>query len=251
MMKRADELLVGAALTNSRSKARAIIEEGKVFVNGRAVDKPSRKFPEETVFEIAGDNSALRYVSRAGLKLEAFLEKYRISLQDLRVLDAGASTGGFTDCALAHGAAESVCVDIGCGQLHAKLLNDSRVTNFEKTDVRSLTPEFFGGKLFDFICADLSFISLEKALPFLSPLLKKRCCMVCLIKPQFESSPKLMRKNKGVIRDEESALAAVEKIRDYVCKNQKQLEIIGTMQSPIKGGDGNVEYLIGLRKIDA
>ncbi len=248
MTRRADELLVSLSLIESRAKARAIIEEGKVFVNGKVVDKPSRKFPQDTVFEISTDNAALRYVSRAGLKLEAFLEKFKISLQDLRVLDAGASTGGFTDCALQHGASESVCVDIGSGQLHSKLLNDSRVTNFEKTDVRSLTPEFFDGNLFDFICADLSFISLEKVLPFMVPLMKKKSVMACLIKPQFETSAQIMRKNKGVLRDSEIIQTAVDKIVNYVSANFPEIEIMGVISSPIKGGDGNTEFLIGLRK---
>ena len=247
-MKRADELLVEASLVKSRSKARAIIEEGKVFVDGAAVDKPSRKFPEDTVFVIDAENAALRYVSRAGLKLEEFLEHFKISLQDLRVLDAGASTGGFTDCALQRGAAESVCVDIGSGQLHSKLLNDPRVLNFEKTDVRSLTPEFFGGELFDFICADLSFISLEKTLPFLVPLMKRGGKMACLIKPQFETSAKIMRRNKGVLRDEKTILGAVENIRSFAERAFPELEMLGVIESPIKGGDGNTEFLIGLEK---
>ncbi len=247
-MKRVDELLVISKQTESRSKARAIIEEGKVFVNGKIVDKPSRKFPEDTVFEIATGNSALRYVSRAGLKLEKFLDHFNVSMQDLHILDAGASTGGFTDCALQRGAESSTCVDIGSGQLHSKLLSDARVKNYEKTDVRSLTPEFFHNKLFDFICADLSFISLEKVLPFLIPLLKPKCKMACLIKPQFETSANIMRKNKGVIRDEQTKLAAVEKIKSYTENNFPEIEILGIIESPIKGGDGNTEYLIGLMK---
>ncbi len=248
MTRRADELLVSLSLIESRAKARAIIEEGKVFVNGKAVDKPSRKFPEDTQFEISTDNAALRYVSRAGLKLEAFLDAFKVSLQDSRVLDAGASTGGFTDCALQRGAAEAICVDIGSGQLHSKLLSDARVKNFEKTDVRSLTPEFFDGVLFDFICADLSFISLEKTLPFMVPLMKKNSVMVCLIKPQFETSANIMRKNKGILRDADIIQAAVDKIVDFVSVDFPNIEIMGVIQSPIKGGDGNTEYLIGLRK---
>lgn len=247
MNRRADELLAALGLVESRAKARAIIEEGKVFAGAKAVDKPSRRFPEDTAFEIAQDSAALRYVSRAGLKLEAFLDAFKVSLQDLRVLDAGASTGGFTDCALQHGAKSAVCVDIGCGQLHAKLLNDPRVENLEKTDVRKLTPEFFGGELFDFICADLSFISLEKTLPFLEPLLKKNRYMACLIKPQFETSAKIMRQNKGVLRDEAAIAAAVEKIRSFAQKNLPRLEVVGVIKSPILGGDGNTEYLMGLR----
>ena len=248
MTKRADELLVSLSLIESRSKARAIIEEGNVFVDGKAVDKPSRKFPIDTIFEICANNSALRYVSRAGLKLEAFLAHFKISLQDLRVLDAGASTGGFTDCALQHGASYVVCVDIGSEQLHSKLRSHPSVENHEKTDVRSLTPEFFDGDLFDFICADLSFISLEKTLPFLVPLMKKKSVMACLIKPQFETSAQIMRRNKGVLRDSDIIQAAVDKIKTFAEKNFPEIEIMGIMQSPIKGGDGNTEYLIGFRK---
>lgn len=248
MTKRADELLLELGLAPSRSKARALIEEGKVFLNSQAVDKPSRKFPADTKFEVDSENATLKYVSRAGLKLEEFLNHFKISLQDLRILDAGASTGGFTDCALQRGAAQSVCVDVGSGQLHTKLLSDPRVVNIEKTDVRSLTPGTFRGELFDFVCADLSFISLEKTLPFLVPLLKKNSTMACLIKPQFETSAKIMKRNKGVIRDTELLTAAVERIRGFVERNYPDLEILGIIESPIRGGDGNTEFLIGLRK---
>lgn len=248
MTKRADELLLELGLAPSRSKARALIEEGKVFLNSQAVDKPSRKFPADTKFEVDTENATLKYVSRAGLKLEEFLNHFKISLQDLRILDAGASTGGFTDCALQRGAAQSVCVDVGSGQLHTKLLSDPRVVNIEKTDVRSLTPGTFRGDLFDFVCADLSFISLEKTLPFLVPLLKKNSTMACLIKPQFETSAKIMKRNKGVIRDTELLTAAVERIRGFVERNYPDIEILGIIESPIRGGDGNTEFLIGLRK---
>lgn len=247
MNRRADELLAASGLVESRAKARAIIEEGKVFAGAKAVDKPSRKFPEDTVFEIAAGSAALRYVSRAGLKLEAALREFGISVRGLRMLDAGASTGGFTDCALRLGAAQAVCVDVGCGQLHPKLLADPRVKNLEKTDVRALSPDFFGGELFDFICADLSFISLEKTLPFLEPLLKKGANMVCLIKPQFETDAKIMRKTGGVLRDEQTISEAAAKIKRFAQANLPRLEILGVMKSPILGGDGNTEYLIGLR----
>ena len=160
-MKRADELISDLGLASSRSKARALIEEGKVFCNGKPVDKPARKYPEDAKFSIDSDSMALRFVSRAGLKLEAYLDKFEIDLRGARILDAGASTGGFTDCALCRGAKIAFCVDIGCGQLHEKIKSDPRARNLERTDVRSLTPDFFDGDLFDFICADLSFISLE------------------------------------------------------------------------------------------
>lgn len=247
-MKRADEIITDIGLVKTRSKARALIEEGKVFCNGKIVDKPSRRYPEDAEFAIDSDSMALRFVSRAGLKLEGFLEKFGIDLRGAKILDAGASTGGFTDCALSRGAASACCVDVGTGQLHEKLLGDPRVKNFEKTDVRSLSPEFFDGALFDFICADLSFISLEKVLPALWPLLKPCGEIACLVKPQFETAPNLMRKNKGVIRDEILRREALDKILAFVSENFADATPIGSMESPIKGGDGNVEYLIGYRK---
>ncbi len=247
-MTRADELLFARGLAESRSKARALIEERKVFCDGKIVDKPSRKCGDDCELTVAADAASVRFVSRAGLKLDGFLDKFRIDLKNASILDAGASTGGFTDCALSRGAAQSCCVDVGEGQLHKKLLSDPRVKNFEKTDVRRLTPEFFDGEKFDFICADLSFISLEKVFAPLWNLLKDGGAIVCLVKPQFETSPSIMRKNKGVIRDDAVRLAALEKIENYVDANFKDAKLVGEMESPIKGGDGNVEYLIGFKK---
>ncbi len=247
-MKRADELIAELGIVESRAKARALIEEKKVFCAGKLVDKPSRKFPENAKFEIDNDALTLRFVSRAGLKLEGFLERFQIDLKGARILDAGASTGGFTDCALSRGAASAVCVDVGSNQLHPKIANDPRVINMEKTDVRSLSPQTFNGELFDFICADLSFISLEKVIPTLRELLKPEGLMVCLVKPQFESSPEVMRKNKGVLRDTELQKAALKKIENFTKENCPNIQIIGTMISPIRGGDGNAEYLIGIRQ---
>lgn len=251
---RADEELVLRGLSSSRAKARALIEEGKVFCRpGKGerfcVDKPSRKIPENALLEIEEGAQAQRFVSRAGLKLEAFIKEFSLDLNGAKVLDAGASTGGFTDCALKCGASSSACVDVGSGQLHASLCSDSRVKNFEKTDVRNLSPEFFDGELFDFICADLSFISLEKVLVCLWALLKNGGKIVCLVKPQFESTPEVMRKLKGVIRDESFAEESLEKIEKFFTENFSDAEIIGRMKSPIKGGDGNTEYLVGFSKV--
>lgn len=246
-MKRADEIMAESGLAPSRSKARALIEAGWVKFEGKVIDKPSRKLPENAVLEISADAPESRYVSRAGLKLEAFLDRFGIDLRGVDILDAGASTGGFTDCALSRGAASSVCVDIGSGQLHPKLLSDARVENMEKTDIRSLSPSSFGGKKFNFICADLSFISLEKVFGSLWGLLSDGGIAVCLVKPQFESDPKLARIRKGVLRPEESAIA-FEKITNYISDNFRGARIIGSMPSPILGGDGNTEYLIGIRK---
>lgn len=247
-MMRADELLFSRGLVESRSKARALIEEGKVRCNGVAVDKPSRKCPDDAEISIDSDASALRFVSRAGLKLEGCLEKFGIDLRGLSVLDAGASTGGFTDCALSRGAKSSCCVDVGFGQLHEKLRSDPRVRNLEKTDVRDLSPEFFDGELFDFVCADLSFISLEKVFSNLWSVLKKSGTIVCLVKPQFETSPSIMRRNKGVLRDDALRRAALDKIANYVSENFADAEFVGETESVVRGGDGNLEYLLVFEK---
>lgn len=247
-MMRADELLFSRGLVESRSKARALIEEGKVRCNGVAVDKPSRKCPDNAEISIDSDASALRFVSRAGLKLEGCLEKFAIDLRGLSVLDAGASTGGFTDCALSRGAKSSCCVDVGFGQLHEKLRGDPRVRNLEKTDVRDLSPEFFDGELFDFVCADLSFISLEKVFSNLWSVLKKSGTIVCLVKPQFETSPSIMRRNKGVLRDDALRRAALDKIANYVSENFADAEFVGETESVVHGGDGNLEYLLVFKK---
>lgn len=247
-MMRADELLFSRGLVESRSKARALIEEGKVRCNGVAVDKPSRKCPDNAEISIDSDASALRFVSRAGLKLEGCLDKFAIDLRGLSVLDAGASTGGFTDCALSRGAKSSCCVDVGFGQLHEKLRSDPRVRNLEKTDVRDLSPEFFDGELFDFVCADLSFISLEKVFSNLWSVLKKSGTIVCLVKPQFETSPSIMRRNKGVLRDAALRRAALDKIANYVSENFADAEFVGETESVVHGGDGNLEYLLVFKK---
>lgn len=247
-MTRADELAAARGLAESRSKARAIIEEGKLLCGGKPVDKPSRKLPDDAELSVAADAQTLKFVSRAGLKLEGFLDAFAIDLRGAEILDAGASTGGFTDCALSRGAACSYCVDVGAGQLHPKLLADPRVRNFEKTDIRDVSPEFFDGKLFDFVCADLSFISLEKVFDRLWNVLKPSGTAVCLVKPQFETSPSVMRKNRGVLRDGGLRKQALEKIKKHVSDNFPDAEFVGECESKIKGGDGNLEYLIGFEK---
>lgn len=248
-MSRADELLFLRGLVESRTKARALIEEGKVFVDGKLIDKPSRKLPDDANISIADNCASTRFVSRAGLKLEAFLDTFKIDLNNAHILDAGASTGGFTDCALSRGATCAYCVDVGVGQLHKKLLDDTRVKNFEKTDIRDVSPEYLDHPPFDFICADLSFISLEKVFNVLWDCLKIDGIIVCLVKPQFETPPSIMRKNKGIIRDDITRLQALDKIKNYISENFPTAKFIGEMQSPIKGGDGNVEYLISYKKV--
>ncbi|MBR6389571.1 MAG: TlyA family RNA methyltransferase [Opitutales bacterium] len=247
-MKRADELLAELNLVESRSKARALIEEGKVKADAKIIDKPSRKISENAKIEIAGGADALKYVSRAGLKIEAFLDKFEIPCAGADIIDIGASTGGFTDCLLQRGAKSAVCVDVGTNQLHEKIKSDPRVKNLEKTDARSLTSEILGGMLFDILCADLSFISLEKVVPFVWQFIKKGGVAVLLVKPQFETPPALMRRTKGVIKDAEIQQIALEKIKKFFSENFADAEYIGEMKSPIKGGDGNVEFLLGLKK---
>lgn len=246
-MKRADELIFTRGFAESRSKARALIEDGCVMINSTRVDKPSRKFPEDAKIEISVSAAATRYVSRAGLKLEGLLRKFNVDLSGIDILDAGASTGGFTDCALKFGANCSVCVDVGSGQLHPKLLADERVVNMEKTDIRTLTPESFNGKKFGFICGDLSFISIEKIFSYLWELLADNGKIAILVKPQFESSPKLMRLRGGVLKPEESA-EAFDKISNYISTEFPDAKIVGSMESPIRGGDGNIEYMLLIKK---
>ena len=242
---RLDLLLVERGLEQTRQRAQAMIMSGLVFVDGQRVDKAGTAVPNDAQIEVRGNT--LRYVSRGGLKLEKAMTTFGLKLDGCICADIGASTGGFTDCALSRGSASSVCVDIGSGQLHPKLLSDARVENMEKTDIRSLSPSSFGGKKFNFICADLSFISLEKVFGSLWGLLSDGGIAVCLVKPQFESDPKLARIRKGVLRPEESAIA-FEKITNYISDNFRGARIIGGMPSPILGGDGNTEYLIGIRK---
>lgn len=247
-MKRADELLAELKLVESRSKARALIEEGKVKVCGKIIDKPSRKIPADSDIEIIKDSNALKYVSRAGLKIEAFLDAFKIDPKGFDIIDIGASTGGFTDCLLQRGAKYAACVDVGTNQLHEKIKSDPRVKNLEKTDARSLSPEILEGKTFDVLCADLSFISLEKVIPAVWQFIKKSGIAIFLVKPQFETPPEFLRRTKGVIKDAEVQQKALEKIKVFLKDRYPESQYIGDIPSPIKGGDGNVEFVLGVRK---
>jgi Predicted rRNA methylase len=248
-MTRADELLAELKLAESRSKARALIEEGKVKADGVRIDKAARKIPRDAKIEIDADAASTRYVSRAGLKIEEYISVFKIDPAGADIIDIGASTGGFTDCLLQHGAASAVCVDVGSNQLHAKLLADARVKNLEQTDARDLTTEILDGKTFDILAADLSFISLEKVLPDVWPFLKRGGIAILLVKPQFETHPSLLRRTKGILKDEKLQQAAVEKIKLFTKENMPDALLEGEIKSPIKGGDGNIEFLIGLRKL--
>lgn len=248
-MKRADELLVELGLVESRSKARALIEESKVKADGVVIDKPSRKISLNAKIEILDGANTLKFVSRAGLKIEKMLDVLNLDVKDFDIIDIGASTGGFTDCLLSRGAKSAVCVDVGSAQLHEKLLIDSRVKNLEKTDARLLTPEILENKTFDLLCADLSFISLEKVILPLVQFVKVGGFFILLVKPQFETLPALLRRTKGIIKDENLQNAALEKIKNFISQNSKDLEYLSDIPSPIKGGDGNKEFLLALRKV--
>lgn len=243
MKERLDILLVRQGFAPSREKAKAIIMTGNVFVNGQREDKAGSAFEEEKI-QIEVKGTELKYVSRGGLKLEKAMEEFPICLTDLICMDIGASTGGFTDCMLQNGAAKVYSVDVGHGQLAWKLRQDERVICMEKTNFRYMQPEDIPDRL-DFASVDVSFISLTKILIPARNLLKEKGSMVCLIKPQFEAGRDKVGK-KGVVREPE---IHEEVIRNIVCfASETGFLVKGLTFSPVKGPEGNIEYLIYLEK---
>ncbi len=243
MKKRLDVLLVESALAPSREKAKTMIMEGTVYVNGNREDKAGDMFdPEKCEITIRGN--ALPYVSRGGLKLEKAMKSFPISLTGKICMDIGASTGGFTDCMLQNGAAKVYAVDVGYGQFAWKLRNDPRVVCMEKTNIRYVTTDQIPDRL-DFASADVSFISLTKVLPVAFSLLKEDGEMVCLIKPQFEAGREKVGK-KGVVRDPKVHEEVIEGILAFA--KQTGFFVFGLTGSPIKGPEGNIEYLAYLKK---
>ena len=243
--KRLDVLLTERGLAESRQKAQAIIMAGQVFWQGKRMDKAGASVPEDAELEVRG---GLKYVSRGGLKLEKAMETFDLpDLTGVIAIDAGASTGGFTDCMLQNGAAKVYAVDVGYGQLAWSLRSDPRVVCMERTNVRYLTREDIPDPL-DFGSVDVSFISLRLILPALRPLMKPEGELVCLIKPQFEAGREKVGK-KGVVRDPKVHAEVITAVTLYA-------ESIGLVPveldySPIKGPEGNIEYLVHLRKADA
>lgn len=243
MKERLDVLLVKQGFAPSREKAKAIIMTGNVFVDGQREDKAGTTFEEEKIhIEVKG--STQKYVSRGGLKLEKAMAEFPITLDAEICMDIGASTGGFTDCMLQNGASKVYSVDVGHGQLAWKLRNDERVVCMEKTNFRYMQPEDIADEL-DFASVDVSFISLTKILIPARKLLKEKGQMVCLIKPQFEAGKDKVGK-KGVVREPEIHREVVEKIITYA--DMIGFEIKGLTFSPIKGPEGNIEYLVYLEK---
>lgn len=243
MKERLDVLLVKKGLAPSREKAKAVIMAGSVYVDGQKEDKAGSVFDEESAqIEVRGH--ALPYVSRGGLKLEKALQVFPITLTDKICMDIGASTGGFTDCMLQNGAAKVYSVDVGYGQLDWKLRQDDRVVCMEKTNFRYMTPEDIPDVL-DFASVDVSFISLDKILTPAYALLKEQGEMVALIKPQFEAGREKVGK-KGVVRDPKVHEEVISRIVRHA--DEVSFEVLDLSYSPIRGPEGNIEYLIHLRK---
>lgn len=242
LKERLDVLLVQRGLAPSREKAKAMIMEGNVYVNNQKEDKAGASFDTEVPIEVRGNT--LAYVSRGGLKLEKAVKHFALSLDGLVCMDIGASTGGFTDCMLQNGAAKVFAVDVGYGQFAWKLRQDPRVVCMEKTNIRYVTPEDIG-EMLDFASVDVSFISLTKVLPAAIELLKDNAEMVCLIKPQFEAGREKVGK-KGVVRDKKVHLEVIETVIAFA--RSIGFSILHLEFSPIKGPEGNIEYLVHLKK---
>ena len=242
--KRLDCLIFDRGFTESREKAKAVIMAGQVYVDGQKQDKPGTPFPEDVSIEVRGDR--LPYVSRGGLKLEKALALFPIDLNGKTTMDIGASTGGFTDCMLQNGAKKVYSVDVGYGQLAWKLRSDPRVVSLERTNVRYLTEEQVPESV-EFFSVDVSFISLRLVLPVARRFLTENGQAVCLIKPQFEAGRENVGK-KGVVRDRNVHIQVIRGIIDFVLKNG--FSVLGLTYSPVKGPEGNIEYLLYLQKSD-
>ena len=242
MKERLDVLLVKRNLAESREKAKALIMSGIVYVNGQKEDKAGTTFEETAPIEVRG--STLKYVSRGGLKLEKAMDRFGVRLDGKICMDVGASTGGFTDCMLQNGAVKVYSVDVGPGQLAWKLRNDERVVCMEKTNIRYVAPEDIADPI-GFASIDVSFISLTKVLGPVKALLEDNGQIVCLIKPQFEAGREKVGK-KGVVREPAVHLEVIDMVIDYALSIG--FEALNLEFSPIKGPEGNIEYLLYLQK---
>ena len=240
--ERLDQAIFNRGLAESREKAKAYIMAGVVFVNNQKADKPGATVKGDDNIEVRAN--PLKYVSRGGLKLEKAMEVFSLKLNGMICADIGASTGGFTDCMLQNGAEKVYSIDVGYGQLAWKLRTDSRVVNLERTNFRYVTQNEIPDML-DFASVDVSFISLSLIIPALVPLLKLNGRAVCLIKPQFEAGKDKVGK-KGVVRDPSVHKEVIEKIVHIMEVNG--LSVLGLDFSPVKGPEGNIEYLIYIQK---
>lgn len=239
---RLDQLVFDLGLAESRERAKTTVMSGLVFVNGQRADKPGMQVSPDIKVEIKG--TALPYVSRGGLKLEKALKVFPIDVNDKVCIDCGASTGGFTDVLLKNGAAKVYSVDVGYGQLAWSLRNDERVVNMERTNIRYISSELIPEPL-DICVMDLSFISVKLVLPAVCALLKDNAQLVCLIKPQFEAGREEVGK-KGVVRDKVVHLSVIESVLSFA--PTVGMTVMGLDFSPIKGPEGNREYLCYMKK---
>lgn len=244
MKERLDVLLVKGGYAESREKAKAIIMSGNVFVNNVREDKAGSTFDEKAIIEVKGNT--LKYVSRGGLKLEKAMNNFDVSVDGKICMDVGASTGGFTDCMLQNGAIKVYSVDVGHGQLAWKLRQDERVVCMEKTNIRYVTQQDIPDKI-EFSSIDVSFISLTKVLGPVRNLLTDDGEVVCLIKPQFEAGREKVGK-KGVVRDKKVHIEVIEMVIHYVLANG--FKVLNLDYSPIKGPEGNIEYLLHIQKTE-
>ena len=241
-MARLDAVMVQQGMVPSRQRAKTLIQNGQISVNGKVCTKPA--FAVSETDQIAMEGSDIPFVGRGGLKLEHAVQQMRLSLEGMVCLDIGASTGGFTDCMLQHGAAKVYAIDVGHGQLVQSLREDPRVINWEGTDVRSIAPEQLEQPA-DFFSADVSFISLHHVLPYVLPLLRTGAQGVVLIKPQFELQPEDIGPG-GIVRDPALHQRAVDSIRTFVTEELNR-SWMGCEPSPITGTDGNHEFLAWLK----
>jgi 23S rRNA (cytidine1920-2'-O)/16S rRNA (cytidine1409-2'-O)-methyltransferase len=238
--ERIDKLLVERGLAESRTKAQAIVMAGAVLANEQRIAKPSDLIPTDAEIRVKGaEDPAARYVGRGGLKLAAALHEFQIDVRDYVCLDVGASTGGFTDCLLQHGARKVVAVDVGQNQIDWRLRTDERVEVREGVNARYVQPQDFETE-FDLISMDVSFISATKVLPAIVPLLKNNGLLVTLIKPQFEVGRSEVGKG-GIVRDPEKHARVIDEVNRAA--EQLGLMVRGVIESPVRGADGNVEFL--------
>lgn len=242
MPQRLDTWLVQHGLIESREKAQLAIQHCLVRVNGQTARKASQQIDNSDVVSL--EAPPLRYVSRGGLKLEKAIQAFRLDFSEKTVLDIGASTGGFTDCALQHGARHVTAIDVGAGQLHGSLLqNQAQVLSLEKTDIRELSPSALPYGPVDFIVIDVSFISLAYIFPFVNNFLKKNGKIVSLIKPQFEMGARIKTKN-GIIKDERVQKQAVENVRQYAL--DQGFELVALTDTDVEAGENRNKEFLGL-----
>ena len=242
MEERLDKILVERGLVSSRTRGEELIKNGDVLVNGVSIEKPGKKIPLDATIVLL--NEELTWVSRGALKLLKAIEHFEIPVEGKTFIDLGASTGGFTEVLLKHNASQVFCVDVGHGQLHERIAADERVVNIEKTHIRELTTTHIPNKI-DGIVIDVSFISLEKVLPFTSPFIQQNGTLVALIKPQFELEKKLLNK-QGIVKSASNYPSVIERIKNAAMTSN--FEVVAVIDSPIVGGDGNKEFLLFARK---